>query len=148
LVSVTDEGEQNVLRQDSRYLELLKVKEEELRIKKERIKLKDQELALDLELAEAKRNLLQAELEASGSQGAPCKLKSLPSSSNVIDSNISVNPSPPKKLDSPCPVGALDVTHAFQTIADGLKQAPLPPRDVRKFAGDPLDFHRFMTDFE
>jgi len=32
--------------------------------------LKDQELALDLELVEAKRNLLQAELEASGSQRA------------------------------------------------------------------------------
>jgi len=36
----------------------------------------------------------------------------------------------------------------LQTFADGLKQAPLPPRDVRKFAGDPLDFHCFTTDFE
>ena len=28
-----------------------------------------------------------------------------------------------------------------------MKQAPLPPRDVRKFTGDPLDYYRFITDF-
>ena len=32
----------------------MKIKEEELRIKKERIRLKDQELAIDLELVKAK----------------------------------------------------------------------------------------------
>ena len=24
----------------------------------------------------------------------------------------------------------------------------LPPREVKKFAGDPLDYHRFITDFD
>ena len=37
---------------------------------------------------------------------------------------------------------------AFQCIASNIQQGPLPPRNVQKFSGDPIDFHRFLTDFE
>ena len=40
-----------------------------------------------------------------------------------------------------------DWSEAFKVLAEGMKQAPLPPRDVRKFTGDPLDYYRFITDF-
>ena len=43
-------------------LGLLRIKEEEVKIKRERLKLKDKALELDLELAEARRKVIEAEL--------------------------------------------------------------------------------------
>ena len=40
---------------------------------------------------------------------------------------------------------AQDWSHAFQALVDGIQ---LPSREVKNFAGDPLDYHRFIIDFD
>ena len=118
---------------------MLKIKEEELRIKKVRIRLKDQELAIDLELVEAKRKLIKAEMDS---------LKEAPSTFHVmaVKSSADITHCASKNGDLQSPAITFELTQAFQEFAEGLKEAPLPARDVRKFLGDPLDFHRFITD--
>ena len=40
---------------------------------------------------------------------------------------------------------AQDWSHAFQALVDGIQ---LPSRGVKNFAGNPLDYHRFIIDFD
>ena len=148
-------------------LDLLKVKEEELKIKRKRLRLKDQELALDLELVEARRKLIEGQVGGFNTPPKPPECKA--SASVLVPKCVGMDPSLRKEVStssvnflpvaapgnnvtgSNCsrlqdPVPTADLTRAFQAFADGVHQAPLPKREVRKFAGDP--FHRFLTDFE
>ena len=49
-------------------LGLLRIKEEELKIKKERLRLRDEQMEIDLELAETRRKLMEAELGITNSR--------------------------------------------------------------------------------
>ena len=151
-------------------LGLLRFKEEELKIKKERLRLRDEQLEIDLELAETRRKLMEAELGITNSRSRQEDRSPRP--------NSFVNPAFPQQMNTdtvqssqvpqhlPCdeagnfiqamrptmPAAATapdsqvqDWSYAFQALADGMQ---LPPREVKKFAGDPLDYHRFITDFD
>ena len=78
-------------------------------------------------------------------------LKEAPSTSHTmpVKSSADVTHCASKNIDSQSPAITFELTQAFQEFAEGLKEAPLPARDVRKFSGDSLDFHRFilMTTF-
>ena len=162
-------GDKETPKHVSYSLDLLKVKEEELKIKRERLRLRDQELALDLELVEARRKVIEGQVGTFNTPPKPPECKA--SASLLVPKCVGMDPLLRKEVStssvdslpvaapvdnvtgSNCsrlqdPVATADLTRAFQAFADGVHQAPLPNREVRKFAGDPLDFHRFLTDFE
>ena len=146
-------------------LDLLKVNKKELKIKRERLRLKDQELALDLQLVEARRKLIEEELRTFNAppESPECKA----SASVLVPEYVGMDP-PLRKEVSTSSVDSLPVaapvnnvtgtncskfhyqvptaylTRAFQASADSVHQAQLAERKVRKFAVDPLNFHRFF----
>ena len=132
------------------HMDLFKLKEKELRIMKERLRIKDEALQLELELTRTKKRMVEQETGVSVSDYTNESSRSTTVCSGSKQAELS-NFSHSIKLPSPAQPSRPEVKdweNVMKVFAEGVKEAPLPPRDVRKFAGDPLDYHRFVAEFD